>query len=201
MQCKPEVFESGRSPGSLVIQGSRSTRKSVNTEGDRYSGAIGGSMSGATYFRWLRRAAGVAAMFACAVLFLLVPMTEQSMAQSSQPSGQRPLAVVSVSCGSDLALCRALIQVLAEAAPSQIYRINPRPRPPQAFDLRINQNGQGQAQLIWSGSTKGKESAPQNGRSEKVTRSGMSDLDLSRALLEVSPGLSRALQDHQARSI
>ncbi|MEM1150379.1 MAG: hypothetical protein AAGI03_07455 [Pseudomonadota bacterium] len=99
------------------------------------------------------------------------------------------LPVVSVSCGRELDLCRALVQVLAETAPSQIYRINPSPHPPQAFDLRLDVNGQGQARLTWKGGAKA---------GEAVTRAGMSDTDLSRALLTVSPELKRALRAHQS---
>lgn len=153
---------------------------------------VGKSMPIAKFNQWVCSARGMAAALFSALAVLLAVMTHPGEAQVGQPAGQRPLAVVSVSCGSDLALCRALIQVLAETAPSQIYRINPKPRPAKAFDLRINQNRQGQAQLVWSGG---------KGAGEKVARAGMSDLELSRALLKVSPGLPRALRDHQARSI
>lgn len=109
------------------------------------------------------------------------------MAKSTQPAGQRALPVVSVSCGSDLALCRALIQVLAEVAPAQIYRINPTPRPPQAFDLQIDLKDQDQAQLTWEGGRHG----------ARVARHGLSDMDFSRALLTHSPDLMSDLRAHE----
>lgn len=144
---------------------------------------MGRSMPIAKFYKWLCQPGGMSAALFCAVLAVSVAMTSPASAQS----GQRALPVVSVQCGSDLKLCRALVSVLAEVAPSQIYRINPNPRPPRAFDLKMALNGQGQAQLTWAGGHHG----------ERVARAGMSDMELSRALLNVSPDLMRALRAHQ----
>lgn len=114
------------------------------------------------------------------------PAAAQSAQASAQPAGQQARPVVSIFCKDDLGLCRALIQALAETAPAHVYRINPSPNPPQAFDLRIEANGQDQAQLSWSGGA------------QKVTRTGLSDAQVSRALLHASPDLLRALQAHQS---
>lgn len=141
------------------------------------------------YDRWLCQVRGAAAALFCAVFAGAVFMTGPGAAQSAQPAGQRLLPVVSVSCDSDLRLCQALVQALSQAAPSQIYRINPSPRPLQAFDVRIDLSRPGQAHLTWQGAQEGAQ----------VRRAGLSEAALSRALIHASPELIRALRARQPR--
>lgn len=98
-------------------------------------------------------------------------------------SDQRPRAVVAVSCDAGRSLCQALVQALAEDAPTHIYRLNPDPVPPQAFALSLDLDVAGQARLRWQ--------ADQIGAS--VARDGLTDTDLARQLVTASPALPRAL--------
>lgn len=101
---------------------------------------------------------------------------------SAAQSGQRPLPVVAVSCGSDLRLCQALVQSLAEKAPSYLYRINPTPRPSAAFDLRLELGTSGDARLVWPG-----------GAGETISRNGQAETEFARHIVEASPALADAL--------
>lgn len=99
-------------------------------------------------------------------------------------SSQQPLPVVSVSCDSDMDLCRALVQALAEIAPRRIYRINPDPMPPRSFDLRLDLSGDGAARLFWQ----------TDGQGDAVPRTDLSDTDLARKLVAATPGLVQAME-------
>jgi len=96
---------------------------------------------------------------------------------------QRPFPVVSVSCTEDMVLCRALVQALSEVAPTYIYRINPKPRPPQGFNVYLNLTRDGHAQLRWQ----------ETGAGAAIARAGLSETDLARKLVNSSPDLPRAL--------
>lgn len=129
-------------------------------------------MSGATTSRRL----------VCNGIALLAVVAVMSVAPRAQ-SSQRPYPVVALTCGSDLGLCRALVQALSEMDSSHLYRINPTPPPPQAFDLRLELHQNGTAQLSWADGAQG----------DPVTRAGLSDTDLARTLVAASPALASAL--------
>ena len=103
-------------------------------------------------------------------------------------SDQRPRAVVAVSCDAGRSLCQALVQALAETAPTHNYRLNPDPVPPQAFALSLDLGQPGQAQLRWQ----------EDGAGTPVSRDDLTDTDLARRLVAASPALSRALHDFPA---
>lgn len=126
-----------------------------------------------------RKQAGRISGGAVALCASVFAMTLSNPAHASQ----NPRPVVSVSCDSDMELCRALVQALAEIAPRNIYRINPDPMPPQAFDLRLEMSGDQTARLHWQ----------EGGQGTAVTRTGLSETDLARHLVVASPGLARAM--------
>ncbi|WP_371223666.1 hypothetical protein [Roseovarius sp. 2305UL8-3] len=97
-------------------------------------------------------------------------------------ASQRPYPVVAVTCDADLRLCQALVQALSEMAPTHLYRINPKPHPPEAFDLRLDISAAGAAQLYW-----------QDNKGEIVLRDGHNDAEFARHIVKASPGLAEAL--------
>lgn len=106
-------------------------------------GVVGKGMPISKFYSRLCRGGGMAVALFCTVF----AVTSDSAAQS----GQRALPVVSVSCDSDLKLCRALVSALAEVAPSHIYRINPTAAPSDALHLTFETNGSDGARLSWPG--------------------------------------------------
>ncbi|WP_299694830.1 hypothetical protein [uncultured Tateyamaria sp.] len=116
-------------------------------------------------------------------LFALVCGVLVMAAAPSADARQREYPVVSVWCDSDPAMCRALVQALAETVPARIYRINPKPRPPQAFDVRLELSRDGAARLHWQN----------NGAGDIVTRGALSKADLARKLVQSSPALPGAM--------
>lgn len=98
-------------------------------------------------------------------------------------ASQRALPVVALVCEADLRLCRAMVQALAEKAPAYIYRINPKPHPPEALDLRLALSTSGAAQLVWPG-----------GAGEPVSRNGQADPAFARHIVEASPALDAVLK-------
>lgn len=118
----------------------------------------------------------------CAAAAVLSAVLLVSAARPAEAS-QRPRDVVAISCTTDMDLCRALVQAMAELAPSHIYRINPDPMPPQAFRLRLDLSDTGRARLHWQ----------EGGHGDVVARTGLTETDLARKLVASSPGLARAL--------
>ncbi|MEL7130825.1 MAG: hypothetical protein AAFY06_09710 [Pseudomonadota bacterium] len=109
------------------------------------------------------------------------------MGLGAVPSGgqQRPFPVVSVFCGQDQRLCRALVQALSEAAPTFIYRINPEPAPTEAFEVHLVLGDQQHAHLRWHG-----------GAGMAVYPIGLGETDLAERLVAASPTLPDALRVH-----
>ncbi len=99
-------------------------------------------------------------------------------------ANQLPRPVVTLACEADNSLCQALVQLLAEIAPSHNYRINPRTQPPQSFQLRLDLDEKGYARLLWQ----------DDGEGDLVARSGLSAQELARRLIDASPSLSSALR-------
>lgn len=100
------------------------------------------------------------------------------VAMTPAAANQRQYPIVALTCGDDLRLCRALVQSLSDLAPRYLYRINPKPVPPRAFDLRLNVTRVGAVQLRWPG-----------GGGEPVLRAGQSTSEFARHIVKASPGL------------
>lgn len=104
----------------------------------------------------------------------------------SVTASQRAYPVVALTCDADLRLCQALVQALAEKAPSYLYRINPNPRPSEAFDLRLVLGASGAARLVWPG-----------GAGEPISRNGQAEAEFARHIVASSPALADALTGSQ----
>ncbi|WP_299628677.1 hypothetical protein [uncultured Tateyamaria sp.] len=133
--------------------------------------------SGMCHGRW---AVALRALCLCAAIGYvgLVAMTPAASAN------QRQYAVVALTCDADLRLCRALVQVLMQTGPrGHLYRINPDPKPPQAFDLRLETDATGAAHLAWP-----------SGNGDPVARQGRTEAEFARHIVAASPGLPRALK-------
>lgn len=118
-------------------------------------------------------------------------MTSRSQAEDSAvgkaPAVQRARPVVALRCEAEIALCRAVVQGLAEQSPGMIYRINPDPFPQQAFALQLRTDPNG-AYLSW-----------EDGVGAPVPRASQSDTNYARALIDAAgPALVHALK--QART-
>lgn len=99
-------------------------------------------------------------------------------------ASQRPYPVVALSCDANLRLCQAVVQALSETAPSHLYRINPRPTPPEAFALALRVDGAGAAHLEWA-----------DGTGEAVARDGHNDAEFARHIVDkAGSALAEALE-------
>lgn len=129
--------------------------------------------------RWPGALCGLGLSFAVCVA-LVMPQTTPAAAN------QRQYPVVALTCDTDLNLCRALVQVLSEMTPTHLYRINPKPRPPRAFDLRLDAGLAGSAQsahLTWP-----------TGTGRRVARGGHTEAEFARHIVKASPGLADAIR-------
>ena len=81
-------------------------------------------------------------------------------------------------------MCQALVQSLAEIAPTYTYRINPDPRPEQAFVLSLDLSDPGYARLRWQG----------DGAGTQVHMTDAAEPDLAAQLVAASPELVQALR-------
>lgn len=97
---------------------------------------------------------------------------------------QRRRTVVAVTCEATRSLCHELVQALSEIASSHLYRINPTPVPPDAFELHLDLSSAGQVRLRWQEDAAG----------PPVPLAGVSDTELARRLVAASPALAAALR-------
>ena len=119
------------------------------------------------------------------LLSLVAGLLMASGANAASP--QRPFPVVALNCGSDLRLCRAMVQALARRSPAFIYRINPNPVPPSALVLRLAFGAEGRARLYWPG-----------GQSAFLDREARSDADFAHHIIrQSSPALTKVLSEAQ----
>lgn len=104
-------------------------------------------------------------------------------APTDNRAGQRQYPVVALSCDADLRLCQALVQALSEMTPTHLYRINPKPIPPRAFDLRLEITTTGAARLRW-----------QDGLGEIVPGVGHNTAEFAQHIVQASRALVKALK-------
>lgn len=129
---------------------------------------------------WRRRWAVALCALGLSLALGLAAMTSLPSAQASQ----RQYPVVALTCGTDLRLCRALVQALSEMEPTHLYRINPKPHPPQAFAIALDMDADGTARLRW-----------QDGAGGTVTRGGHNDAEFARHIVKkAGPALAEALK-------
>lgn len=106
------------------------------------------------------------------------------MADHHRPSAQmRP--VVAVRCDKHLQYCRDIVQALSESSPGFVYRINPSPLPPNAFQVTVLRDNDGAGYLEW----RSPDEDGANVRSRAATGPAamvvaQAQPDLARALLE-----------------